>query len=425
MFFTIVEEFEHDPLTLSLIMLITSLRSTRTLLKIFAPSSTAIKTLKPSKPALEVLKSEWVPSKPALEALKSEWDPHKLFHIFKSNATNPIVVENRFAFYDTVSRLAGAKRFDYIEQLLEQQKKLPQSRREGFVVRIITLYGNAGMIQHALNTFYQMGDFRCVRTVKSFNATLNVLAKSRDFDEISRFLNEVPRRFDIRLDVYSVNIAVKAFCEAEKLKEAYLFMLDCVNNKGVKPDVVTYTTLISAFYDHKRWEIGNGLWNQMVLKGVMPNLHTFNVRIQFLVTVRRVWDANKLMALMQRNGVTPDEVTLVLVIKGFFRAGYPEMAMRVYSALHDKGYKISANIYQTMIHNLCKRGDFSQAYTLCKDSMRKNWFPNVDTIFMLLEGLKKSGKINKAKVIVALAEGRKPPFSFSYLASMQSILSGN
>lgn len=99
--------------------------------------------------------------------------------------------------------------------------------------------------------------------------------------------------------------------------------------------------------------------------------------------------------------------------------------MRVYSALHDKGYKISANIYQTMIHNLCKRGDFSQAYTLCKDSMRKNWFPNVDTIFMLLEGLKKSGKINKAKVIVALAEGRKPPFSFSYLASMQSILSGN
>jgi pentatricopeptide repeat protein len=162
----------------------------------------------------------------------------------------------------------------------------------------------------------------------------------------------------------------------------------------------------------------------MVLKGCMPNLHTFNVRIQFLVTVRRAWDANDLMDLMWRIGVTPDEVTVVLVIKGFFLAGYPEMAMMVFYALRRKGHKTSANIYQTMIHYLCKREDFDQAYTMCKDSMRKNWFPNVGTVFMLLEGLKRFGKIDKAKEIVALAESRKPPFYSGYLASMQSMLSG-
>ncbi|XP_058780483.1 pentatricopeptide repeat-containing protein At1g80150, mitochondrial-like [Vicia villosa] len=393
-------------------MLTPSLRSTRRFCHNLSSSSPlTFKTLKPLQP-------------PVLQSLKSEWDPHNLFHLFKANATNRLLVENRFAFYDTVSRLAGAKRFDYIENLLEQQKTLPQSRREGFVVRIITLYGKAGMVQHALDTFYQMHSFKCRRTVKSFNAALNVLASSRKFDEVVRFLEEVPSRFNIKLDVYSVNIAVKAFCEDEKLQEAYLFMVDCENNKGVKPDVVTYTTLISAFYEVKRWEIGNGLWNRMVLKGCMPNLHTFNVRIQFLVTVRRAWDANALMGLMRRVGVMPDEVTLVLVIKGFFLAGYPEMAMRVFSKLHRKGYKSSANIYQTVIHYLCKREDFNQAYTMCEDSMRKNWFPNVDTIFMLLEGLKRFGEIDKVKEIVALVESRKPPFYSSYLASMQSLLSG-
>ncbi|CAK8535682.1 unnamed protein product [Lathyrus sativus] len=394
-------------------MLMPSLRSTRRFCNNFSSSSAAnFKTLKP----LQL---------PVLDNLKSEWDPHKLFHLFKANATNRLLIEDRFAFYDTVSRLAGAKRFDYIEQLLEQQKTLPQSRREGFVVRIIALYGKAGMITHALDTFNQMHSFKCRRTVKSFNAILNVLASSRNFDEVVKFLDEVPSRFNIKLDVYSVNIAVKAFCENEKLQEAYLFMLDCENNKGVKPDVVTYTTLISAFYEVKSWEIGNGLWNRMVLKGCMPNLHTFNVRIQFLVTVRRAWDAKALMGLMQRVGVMPDEVTLVLVIKGFFLAGYPEMAMRVFSTLNRKGYKTSANIYQTMIHYLCKREDFVQAYTMCEDSMRKNWFPNVGTIFMLLEGLKRFGEIDKAKEIVVLAESRKPPFYSSYLASMQSLLLGH
>lgn len=43
-------------------------------------------------------------SEPALIKIKKERDPEKLFHLFKSNAHNRLVVENRFAFEDTVSR---------------------------------------------------------------------------------------------------------------------------------------------------------------------------------------------------------------------------------------------------------------------------------------------------------------------------------
>lgn len=261
------------------------------------------------------------------------------------------------------------------------------------------------------------------RTVKSFNATLKVLAQTKHFDYVVEFLEQASLKFDIRLDVYSINIVVKAFCDMGKLQEAYLFMLESENDKGIRPDVVTYTTLIAAFYQHRRWEIGNGLWNRMVLKGCMPNLATFNARVHFLVCARRAWDANAVMGLMERVGIKPDEVTFNLVIKGFFLAGFVDMAKRVYSALHGKGYKPNSLIYQTMIHYLCKSGDFDLAYTMCKDSMLKNWFPNVDTICMLLVGLKRNGKVQKATIIFTLAKSRKPPFSSSHLASMQTMLS--
>ncbi|KAK7261914.1 hypothetical protein RIF29_28238 [Crotalaria pallida] len=359
---------------------------------------------------------------PALDKLKSERDPDKLYDLFKSNATNRLLVENRFAFQDTVSRLAGAKRFDHIESLLEHQKTLPQGRREGFMVRIITLYGNAGMPRHALQTFDDLHLYNCRRTVKSFNATLCVLSKTHDFRLIAMFLDDAVRRFDIRIDLYSVNIAVKAFCEMGRLREAYSFMVDN-ESKGIRPDVVTYTTLISAFYKNRRWEIGNGLWNRMVLKGCMPNLTTFNVRIQFLVSARRAWDANRLLDLMQKVGVAPDEVTFNLVIKGFCQAGFIDMAKRVYSALVGKGHKPNLKIYQTMIHYLCKSGDFGLAYTMCKDSMQNNWFPNVDTICLLLEGLKRNGQVQKARMIITLVEKRNPPFSSNHLTVMRSTLS--
>ncbi|GMH22337.1 hypothetical protein Nepgr_024180 [Nepenthes gracilis] len=80
---------------------------------------------------------------PALIKLKKERDPEKLFELFKANAHNRLVVENKYAFEDTVSRLAGAGKYKYIEDLLEHQKSLPQGRREGFIVRIIILYGKA------------------------------------------------------------------------------------------------------------------------------------------------------------------------------------------------------------------------------------------------------------------------------------------
>ncbi|PQQ01003.1 pentatricopeptide repeat-containing protein [Prunus yedoensis var. nudiflora] len=284
---------------------------------------------------------------PALVKLKAERDPEKLFHLFKANAHNTLVIENRFAFEDTVSRLAGARRFDYIEHLLEHQKTLPQGRREGFIMRIITLYG-----------------------------------------AIEAFLNEVPQKFDIEVDVFSVNILIKAFCEMGILVKAYRIMVQ-MEKLGIRPDVITYTTLMSAFYKENWCEIGNGLWNLMVLKRCLPNLATFNVRIQYLVNRRRAWEANKLIGLMQNVGITPDEVTYNLVIKGFFQAG----------------------------------GDFDLAYTMCKDCMQKNWYPNVDTIHTLLEGLKRGKQLGKAKAIMMLVRKRVPPFSSKQLGDLQTILS--
>ncbi|KAL8128475.1 hypothetical protein V2J09_017630 [Rumex salicifolius] len=243
---------------------------------------------------------------PALVSLKKERDPDRLFNIFKANALNRLVVENRYAFEDTVSRLAGAGRFDYIEQLLEHQKSLPQGRREGFMVRLITLYGRVGMNQQALDTFYGLHLFGCKRTVKSFNAALKVLVGARDLAAIDSFLEEVPLRFGIEMDAVSFNIMISAFCGMGDLHRAYSVLMQ-MERLGLRPDVVTYTTLIWFLYKKGNWQIANGLWNLMVRKGCYPVVATFNARIHFLVCRGRAWEANELVALMESMSLQPDE----------------------------------------------------------------------------------------------------------------------
>ncbi|XP_078432362.1 tetratricopeptide repeat (TPR)-like superfamily protein [Wolffia australiana] len=358
-------------------------------------------------------------SEPALVRLKKERDPEELFRIFQANAQNRLVVENRFAFEDTVARLAGARRGDLIEQLLDQQMALPQGRREGFATRIITLYGKAGMPAHARRAFDEMPGRR---TVLSFNATLRVLCRSRDLSSVQSFLVSARSNLGIRLDEISYNTLIKGLCEAGSLESAYSLMADMEREK-LKPDVVTYTTLMAAAYKRGRREVGDGLWNLMVLRGCLPNAAAFNARIQHLVSRNRAWQARGLMKKMTAVGVRPDQLTFNLVIKGLCRAGEMEMAKRTFLAMRDAGCEPSMKIYQTMVHYLCLAEQFELAFRLCRDSMSRGWFPSVASVRSLLGGLSSISKEDCAEEIVRLVRARASPCAAGEPEALQSAAS--
>uniref|UniRef100_A0ACD6AMF0 Uncharacterized protein n=1 Tax=Avena sativa TaxID=4498 RepID=A0ACD6AMF0_AVESA len=359
---------------------------------------------------------------PVLVKIKSERDPVRLYELFRDNADNRVLVENRFAFEDAVGRLAGARRNDLVEKILEQHKALPQGRREGFVVRIIGLYGKARMPEHALRTFKEMEMYGCPRTAKSLNATMKVLMQSRLFDEVWQLLDDASARYGVELDDVSYNTVVKMACDIGELRAAYRIMQE-MEKEGVRPDVITYTTLMAAFYKSGQREVGDGLWNLMRLRGCMPTLASYNVRIQFLINRRRGWQANDLVRKMYAAGIGPDEITYNLVIKVFFLMGEHEMAQTVFGAMHGRGCKPNDRIYQTMVHYLCKRREFNLAFRLCKDSMEKNWFPSVDTIHHLLKGLMAIRKDRNAREIMKLVTERKPSYSGDEVKAFQDILS--
>jgi pentatricopeptide repeat protein len=345
-----------------------------------------------------------------LVRIKHERDPERLYQLFRANAHNRLLVENRFAFEDAVARLAGARRNDLVEEILEQHKAMPQGRREGFVVKIIGLYGKAGMPGHALRTFQEMGMYGRPRTAKSLNATMKVLLRARMFDEALSLFEEGPEKYDVEVDDISCNTVVKMFCDMGDLRAAYRVMQK-TERAGVRPDVITYTTLMVAFYKCGRCEVGDGLWNLMRLRGCVLTLATYNVRIQFLVNRGRGWQANEMARKMYVAGIKPDEITYNLIIKGFFMMVEHEMAKMVFGAMHGRGCKPNSKVYQTMVHYLCERRDFDLAFRLCKDSMEKNWFPSVDTINQLLKGLMAISKDRNGKEIVKLVTGRKPSYS--------------
>jgi pentatricopeptide repeat protein len=224
------------------------------------------------------------------------------------------------------------------------------------------------------------------------------------------------------VDDISCNTVVKMFCDMGDLRAAYRVMQG-MERAGLRSDVITYMTLMAAFYKCGRHEVGDGLWNLMRLRGWVPTLATYNVRIQFLVNRGRGWQANEMARKIYVAGIKPDEITYNLIIKGFFMMGEHEMAKTVFGAMHGRGCKPNSKVYQTMVHYLCERRDFDLAFRLCKDSMEKNWFPSVDTINQLLKGLMAISKDRNGKEIMKLVTGRKPSYSYGEMKVFKDILS--
>lgn len=309
----------------------------------------------------------------------------------------------RYGNYEqAVLTLARAKKFSFIEDILEHQKQYNDISNEVFTVRIITLYGKAGMFEQAYKLFDEMPNLKCERTVMSFNALLSACVNSEKFDQVSGFFQELPARLGIVPDVVSYNTIVKGFCESGSLDKA-LSVLDEMQKAGLKPDSITFNTLLFAFYGKGSYTDGEKIWDLMKKNNVTPNARSYNAKLRGLVSENRMTEAVELIDEMKTGGINPDVYTYNTLIKGFCDAGNPQEAKRWYREIGENEMSPVWATYMTLIPFFVEEGDFDMAYELCKDVYIKRkdvssrrWTIERALLEKVVDGLVKESKFEEA-----------------------------
>ncbi|KAK9155942.1 hypothetical protein Sjap_003422 [Stephania japonica] len=303
----------------------------------------------------------------------------------------------------TVRRLASAKRFSLIEDILESQKKYSDMSSEGFAIRLIKLYGESGMFDHARKVFDELPSLRCRRTVKSFNALLNACVDSKKFDDVERVFHEMPSELSVDPDVYSFNIMIRAFCEMGSLDSAVL-MLDEMGKKGVEPNLISFNTLLCGLYDSARFDECEKVWILMEKSNVKPDVRSYNAKLRGLVAVGKISEAVELVEELGRSSeIKPDIHSFNALIKGFCKDGNLEEAKRVYDDLLKKDCVPIRSTFEALIPSLCENGDFDLAFKLCKESMSRRCMLDVGVLQGVVDGLFKKSKVEEAEKLVELA----------------------
>ncbi|KAI4299247.1 hypothetical protein L6164_032724 [Bauhinia variegata] len=309
-------------------------------------------------------------------------------------------------YENTVRRLASAKRFQWIEEILEDQKKYKDISKEGFSARLITLYGKAGMFANAQKLFDEMPERECQRTVLSLNALLAAYLHSKKFDVVDSLFNELSSKLSIEPDVVSYNTVIKAFCEMGALDSA-MSMLEEMEKKGVNPNLITFNTLLDGLYGKGHFSDGEKVWSLMEKKNVTPNIRSYNSKLEGLASEKKTTEAVELFEKMKKEGVKPDVFSINSLIKGFVNDGNLDEAKRWYSEIAKTDSDPNKTTFMTILPFLCEKDDLKTAFGMCKDIFNINCLVDEALLQLVVDAMVKKSMISQAEKIVQLAKSNR------------------
>ncbi|XP_040999194.1 pentatricopeptide repeat-containing protein At3g13160, mitochondrial-like [Juglans microcarpa x Juglans regia] len=306
-------------------------------------------------------------------------------------------------YEDTVRRLAKAKHFRWIEEILEDQKKYEDISKEGFTVRLISLYGKSGMFYHAKRVFDEMPERSCSQTVLSFNALLGACLNSKKFDLVNELFKELPMKLSIEPDLVSYNTAIKAFCHMGWFDSA-VSMLDELETHGVEPDLFTFNTLLNGLYGKGRFLDGENTWDRMKKKNIDPDIRSYNAKLIGLASQKKTKVAVELMEEMKTREVKPNSLSFNAVIEGYVNEGNLEEAKWWYDNIGERKGAPGKRTFEIVVPYICEKGELGLAFELCKEIFRRSFLVDVSLLQLVVDGLVMESKMKEAKKLAQLGK---------------------
>ncbi|KAI3800300.1 hypothetical protein L1987_28387 [Smallanthus sonchifolius] len=349
-------------------------------------------------------------SRAALSLLKTEKNPQRIIEICRAASLTPESHLDRLAFSIAISKLSALKYFggirDFIEELLETR---PDLNNEKFIAHAIVYYGQAGLLDNAFQLFDKMPQLGIPQNAKSLNALLFSCMLAKKYDEVKRVYLEFPVKYGVKLNLDTYNTVIKSFCESGLSNSCYSVIAEMVTNK-CKPNTTTFGTLIAGFYKEEKFEEVGKVLETMRKHEVPIGIVTYNTRIQSLCKLKKTEEAKELFDGLLLSGMKPNSVTYCHLIHGYCKEGKLDEAKNLFNKMINSGFKPSSDCYFTLVSFMCKAGDFEAAFKVCKQSMEKDWVPNLSTMKLLVAGLASSSKVREARELVGQIKERFPKF---------------
>ncbi|KAK9097525.1 hypothetical protein Sjap_023022 [Stephania japonica] len=341
--------------------------------------------------------------------------------------------------------LLESRQFDEAERFMAQMLKLGLPPKRGFWDSLIQgLCSDGKDPERAFAVLKNNGIFPSRRTFSLLVCSFSKLGEMGRAIEVLEVMSDGKFRYPI--DNVVCSSVISGFCRIGKPELALGFYENAIKvGRLVRPNVVTYTALVSAlcregrisevsdlvyrmeregavldavFYSswicgYFREDILGEVFRKhkaMLEKGIKPDVVSYTILIDGFSKGGNVEKAIGFLNEMKRGGLEPNLVTYTAIMRGFVERGKLDEAFSMFRRVEELGFKLDEVTYGTLIDGLCRQGDLDRVFLLLEEMEKKEISVGTIMYNTVINGLCKVGRVVEADQMSKII----PPDNFTF-----------
>lgn len=239
------------------------------------------------------------------------------------------------------------------------------------------------------------------------------------------------KKVNYPFDNFVTSAVISGFCRIGKPELALGFFETAVESGALVPNLVTYTTLVSAlcqlgkvdevkdlvrrledegfefdcvFYSNwihgylKGGALMDALMQdrKMVENGINRDAVGYSILIDGLSKEGNVEKAFGLLGKMIKEGIEPNLITFTAIMRGLCKKGKLEEAFALFDRVLSTGIEVDELLYATLMDGICRKGYLNRAFSLLGDMEQRGIKPSILTYNTLTNGLCRAGRVSEA-----------------------------
>ncbi|KAG5569179.1 hypothetical protein H5410_058945 [Solanum commersonii] len=270
-----------------------------------------------------------------LKRHRSDWKPAFTFFKWVLAGENPCRYSpNTESFNEILDILGRMRRFDELNQVLDEMSKRGNLVNERTYGIVINRYAGAHRVEDAKEFFYKRKNFGLELDLIAFQTLLVCLCRFKHVEDAEFLFHNKINEF--KDNIKTRNIILNGWCVLGNSREAKRFWNDIVTSK-CKPDKFTYGIFINSLCKSGKISRAVELFQTMWEKGCKPDVAICNCIIDGLCFKKRIPEALEIFHEMNERDCLPDVVTYNSLIKNLCKIRRMEKVYELLDEMETKG----------------------------------------------------------------------------------------
>ncbi|KAK4759847.1 hypothetical protein SAY87_022978 [Trapa incisa] len=304
---------------------------------------------------------------------------------------------------------------------------------------IVQGYSSRGKVLQVSALLNEMTKNGSVPNVHTCNVLLHSLMKEGNIAEAEKLLRKMNEK-GYGLDTVTCNILIVGLCLRGELDRAieilngmwihgsaalgnmgnsFIALVGETNNhKKCVPNLITYSTVISALCKADRLEEAKKKFSEMMSRDLLPDAALYNIFIDSFCKKGKVSSAFRVLKDMEKRGCSKSLQTYNSLILGLGKKNQIFEIHGLMDEMKERGISPDVSTYNNFMSCLCEMGRIEDASALLDEMFQKGVSPNITTFRILIKSVCEAGDLVLAQemfdISLSVCGHREPLYSLIF-----------